>query len=221
MMEPGIEPALIMRAERLYTAVVSDILDGLGHRDQVMAPRIRPLDPEAKIVGVARTVRAEPVDGPPLAKEDNYRLTLAAIESMGTGHVMIVSEIQACFWGELLSLASLRRGARGIVIDGYTRDTTAIVALGFPTFCSGIHAADALGRVDVVEFGGQITSGGVSVDDGDLVIGDNDGVVTVPAAIAGEVVRLAEEKIDGENLVRTRLDEGMAPSEAYRRFGVL
>jgi 4-hydroxy-4-methyl-2-oxoglutarate aldolase len=135
--------------------------------------------------------------------------------------VMVVSEIQVCFWGELLSLASRRRGARGIVIDGYTRDIDGIVELGFPTFASGVHAADALGRVDVIEYGGRITAGGVTVDDGDLVLGASDGVVVIPDAIAEQVVALAEEKVRGENTVRVKLGEGMSVSEAYSKYGVL
>jgi 4-hydroxy-4-methyl-2-oxoglutarate aldolase len=214
-------PSLIDRCGALHPAVVSDILDKLGHRNQVMAPRIRPLYPEAKVIGRARTVRVEPVDGPPERPEDNYQKQIEAIESLGPDDVMVVSEIQVCFWGELLSLASRRRGARGIVIDGYTRDIDGIVELGFPTFASGVHAADALGRVDVIEYGGRITAGGVTVDDGDLVLGASDGVVVIPDAIAEQVVALAEEKVRGENTVRVKLGEGMSVSEAYSKYGVL
>jgi regulator of RNase E activity RraA len=107
------------------------------------------------------------------------------------------------------------------VIDGYTRDIEGIVSLGFPTFVAGIHAADALGRVDVVEFGGRITSGDVVVDDGDLILGGSDGVVVIPDAIAEEVVTLAEEKVRGENTGRLKLGEGMSVSEAYLKYGIL
>jgi regulator of RNase E activity RraA len=215
------DQAILDRAGALFPAVVSDILDQLGHRDQVMAPRIRPIYPEAKVVGRARTVRTVPVPGMPERAEDNYRMQLEAIEALGAGDVMVTSQMTTCFWGELLSLASARRGAHGIVIDGYTRDTKGIIALGFPTFAAGIHTADALGRVEVVEYGGEITSGDVTVRDGDLIIADFDGVVVVPAAIVEQVVTLAEEKANGENVVRARLDEGMSPSEAYRTYGVL
>jgi regulator of RNase E activity RraA len=217
----SLDTSLIARAEALYPAVVSDILDQLGHRDQVMAPRVRPLFPEAKVVGMARTVRVAPVDGPPERKEDYYKHELEAIESMQPGHVMVVSEIETCYWGELLSIASRNMGARGIVIDGYTRDTDGIIKLGFPVFCTGIHCADALGRVDVVEHGVEISAGDVTVNDGDLIIGSYDGVVVVPSDVAEQVVALAEEKLRGENMVRTKLEEGMLASEAYRRYGIL
>jgi 4-hydroxy-4-methyl-2-oxoglutarate aldolase len=213
--------SLIDRCGALHPAVVSDILDELGHREQVMAPRIRPLFPEARLVGRARTVRAVPVDGRPDSREDNYRKQIEAIETLGPDDVMVVSKIEVCFWGELLSLASRARGARGIVIDGYTRDIDGIVQLGFPTFVSGIHAADALGRIEVVEYGCRIDAGDVVVDDGDLVLGGSDGVVVIPAAIAEQVVTLAEEKVLGEDTVRVKLGEGMSVSEAYSRYGIL
>ena len=140
---------------------------------------------------------------------------------MGSEHVMVVSKIETCIWGELLSLASQKQGARGIVIDGYTRDCDGVIELGFPTFSAGIHAADALGRIEVVEHGGEIVSGGVTVRDGDLILGDYDGVVVIPMEIADEVVRLAQEKVGGENMVRVKLGEGMSVSEAYEKYGIL
>jgi 4-hydroxy-4-methyl-2-oxoglutarate aldolase len=213
--------SLMERCGALHPAVVSDILDQLGYRDQVMAPRIRPLFPEAKLAGRARTVRAVPVTGPPDRAEENYRLQLEAIESLGPGDVMVVSQIEVCFWGELLSLASRGRGACGIVVDGFTRDIDRIVELGFPTFVAGIHAADALGRVEVVEYGCQITAGDVVVDEDDLILGASDGVVVVPSAVAEEVITQAEEKVRGEDTVRVKLGDGMSVSEAYLRYGVL
>jgi 4-hydroxy-4-methyl-2-oxoglutarate aldolase len=213
--------SLIDRCGALHPAVVSDILDELGYREQVMAPRIRPLFPEARLVGRARTVLALPVEARPDSSADNYRKQIEAIESLGPEDVMVVSKIEVCFWGELLSLASRSRGARGIVIDGYTRDIDGIVELGFPTFVSGIHAADALGRIEVVEYGCQIDAGDVVVNDGDLVLGASDGVVVIPSDIAEQVVQLAGEKVRGEDTVRVKLGEGMSVSEAYSRYGIL
>lgn len=214
-------PSLLERASALVPAVVSDVLDQMGHRQQVMAPRIRPLFPAARVVAFARTVRAEPVDGPPADPADNYRNQIAAIESTGPEHALVVSRMDTCIWGELLSRAARRQGTRGIVIDGYTRDCEGVIELGFPTFTAGIHSADALGRIDVVEWGGEIVCGDVVVRDGDLVVAGYDGVVVVPSAIAEDVVRRAEEKLSGEQVVRGKLDEGMSVSEAYARYGIL
>jgi 4-hydroxy-4-methyl-2-oxoglutarate aldolase len=209
------------RADRLYTAVISDILDQLGYRDQVMDPRIRPLFPAARVIGFAKTVHVVPVPGVPERQEDYYQGEIAALEQLERDDVMVVSTIENCFWGELLSTAAQYRGARGVVLDCYTRDTQGITAMGFPVFAAGIHVADALGRVDVDQTGETIEAGGIPVRPGDMIMGDFDGVVVIPSEVTDEVIRRAEEKVSGENIVRRKLEEGMPLSEAFRRYGIL
>jgi len=213
--------SLIDRLERLYAAVVADCLDRLGARSQVLDPRIRPLTAAMKVAGYAATVRCVEVDAVPESRDDWYRGELAAVDALQPGDVMVVSTCRGSYWGELLATASRYRGARGLVADAYTRDTLALIELGFPTFAAGIHCADSLGRIDVDAVGVPITCGGVEVAPGDLVLGDHDGVVVVPAALAEEAVGLAEEKVVGENLVREKLAEGMPVSEAFRTYGVI
>jgi regulator of RNase E activity RraA len=215
------ETEVLLRLEGLPCAVISDVLDGLGLRDQVMAPRIRPLDPTLRVVGLARTVTAVPAQHLPTSREEQYKLQFSAIDSLLPGEVMVVSTIEHCFWGELLSVAASRRGARGIVIDGYTRDVAGIKALGFPAFVAGIHAADALGRVDVIAFGEAITSGGAAIDQHDFVVGDIDGVVVIPARVGLEVAVRAKEKINGESQVRRQLEEGELVGDVFRQYGIM
>ena len=105
--------------------------------------------------------------------------------------------------------------------DAYTRDTLALIEMGFPTFVAGIHCADSLGRIDVEAVGVEIMCGGVRVADGDYVLGDYDGVVDRPGGRRAEAIALAEEKVSGENLVRQKLEEGMPVSEAFRTYGVI
>ncbi len=213
--------SLIDRLERLYAAVVADCLDRLGARSQVLDPRIRPLTAAMKVAGYAATVRCVEVDAVPESRDDWYRGELAAVDALRPGDVMVVSTCRGSYWGELLATASRYRGARGLVADAYTRDTLALIELGFPTFAAGIHCADSLGRIDVDAIGVPITCGGVEVAPGDLVLGDHDGVVVVPARLAEEAVGLAEQKLAGENLVREKLAEGMPVSEAFRTYGVI
>jgi 4-hydroxy-4-methyl-2-oxoglutarate aldolase len=213
--------ALIDRLVRLYPAVVADCLDRLGTRSQVLDPRIRPLTRETKLAGYAATVRCVHVDAVPESREDWYRGELHAVDALEPGDVMVVSTCHGSYWGELLATASRHRGARGLVADAYTRDTLALIEMGFPTFAAGIHCADSLGRIDVDAVGVPISCGGVEVAPGDLVLGDHDGVVVIPAALGEEAIGLAEEKVAGENLVREKLAEGMPVSEAFRTYGVI
>jgi 4-hydroxy-4-methyl-2-oxoglutarate aldolase len=213
--------ALIERLERLHPAVVADCLDRLGVRTQVLEPHIRPLYADARVAGYAATVHCIDVEAVPEDRADWYRGEMSAVDSLQPGDVMVVSTCRGSYWGELLATASRYRGARGLVADAYTRDTLALMEMRFPTFAAGIHCADSLGRIDVDAVGVPISCGGVDVGPGDLVLGDNDGVVVIPAALGAEVIGLAEGKVAGEDLVRAKLAEGMPVSEAFRTYGVI
>lgn len=209
----------VERLGQLYTAVVADVLDRLGYRNQIMRANIRPLYPQAKTAGYALTVQTVP------AREINpaepYKGELAAVDALQANDVMVVSYCDGSFWGELLSTAARYRGCRGVVIDGYTRDTQAIIGMDFPVFCRGIHPSDSLGRLDVTSHNVPIVCGEVLVQPGDLVLADYDGLVVVPQHIAVETLEKAEEKVRGENMVRKKLAEGMSATEAFKRYGIL
>jgi len=212
---------ILERLERLYPAVVADCLDKVGVRQNVMDPRIRPLYPEARLAGFASTVHAVQVTEPPANPDDYYRGELQAVDALEPDDVMIVSTVQGSYWGELLATASRYRGARGSGVDGYTRDTLQLIEMQFPTFAAGISCHDSLGRIDVEAVGVPVECGGVRVEPGDLILADFDGVVVVPSAAADEVVTLAEGKVSGENLVRSKLAEGMPVWDAFRTYGVI
>ena len=211
--------AWVERLGKLYTAVVADVLDKLGFRNQCLDRRVRPLWPEAKCAGFALTVQTVParetVPAHPYAGE------LAAVDSLQNGDVLVVSESGCSFWGELLSTAARYRGCRGVILDGPTRDSAAIREMNYPVFHVGFHPADSLGRLDVVGHNVPINCGGVLIHPGDLVLADHDGVVVVPYGAAEETLRLAEEKVSGENLVRKALAEGMTTTEAFAKYGIL
>jgi regulator of RNase E activity RraA len=212
---------LLERLERLYPAVVADCLDRVGVRSNVMAPRIRPLYRDARMAGFASTVRAVEVDSAPANPDDYYKGELQAVDALREGDIMVVSTVEGSYWGELLATASRYRGARGIVVDGYTRDTLQLIEMAFPTFVAGISCHDSLGRIDVEAVGVPIECGGVRVEPGDLILADFDGIVVVPVGVADEVIALAEEKVSGENVVRSKLAEGMPVWDAFRAYGVI
>jgi 4-hydroxy-4-methyl-2-oxoglutarate aldolase len=212
--------ALLVRLEKLYVAVVADCLDRVGVRRNLLAPHVRSLYAGARVAGYALTVNVVDVDVAP-DREDWYRGEIAAVDSQQPGDVMVVSTSSGSYWGELLATASRFRGARGLVGDCYARDTASLIEMGYPTFVAGSLAYDSLGRIDVQGVGVPIECAGVTVHPGDLVIGDDDGVAIIPRGAAEEVVRLAEEKVAGENVMRDRLAEGMPVAEAFRTYGVL
>lgn len=209
------------RLGALPVAVVSDCLDALGLREQVMAPHLRPLADDHAMVGRAHTMRVLEVDGPPAGTDLHYAAEIAAVDSVEPGHVLVGSTCRGSLWGELLSTAAQFKGAAGIVADTFTRDVAGIRALGFPAFFAGIHAADSLGRIDVAEIGVEITCGGVRVREGDYVLADLDGVVVVPAERIEQTVTAAEEKSRREGDVRALLEEGRTVREVFDSFGIL
>src|SRR5512132_2702917 len=215
------DPIVLERLRALRPAIVSDCLDRMGLRQQVMAPQIRPLYATASLAGFAVTVNCVDVDAPPENPDKYYEGELRAVGALRPGDVMVVSTCNASYWGELLATASRYRGAVGIVADAYARDIEKLIEMEFPTFVAGISASDSLGRIDVDRVGVPIECGGVTVEPDDLVLADYDGVVVIPSEVAEEVVSLAEEKVLGENFVRDKLAEGMPVWEAFRTYGVI
>lgn len=211
----------LARLDRLFVAVVSDSLDKVGYRDNVLAPHVRPILPGSRVAGFAATVELVQVSSPPADPADSYRGEMAALESLQPGDVMVVSSCPGSYWGELLTIASLARGARGIVADAFTRDVAAINEMGFPAFVAGISAQDSLGRTDVVSHGRPITCAGVPVRQGDLVIADADGVAIVPSEVAEEVLALSEARVGVEKDMRSRLRDGVTITDAFHTFGIL
>ncbi len=124
-------------------------------------------------------------------------------------------------WGELLSTAAQVRGAAGVVMDGCVRDIRAIRAMGFPVFHGGITPLDTKGRARVMAIDVPIECAGVAVASGDLVFGDADGLVVVPKAAEGDVLRLAAEKLAGERDTLAELRQGKSLREVFDRYGIL
>lgn len=206
---------------RCYSAVLSDVLDTLGHRSRTMAPAIRPLVPTMRCWGEAVTIRMEAVGSVP---ERPFQMEMELLDDLRPGQV-IVAECRAqelsAFWGGLLTNAAIGRGAAGVVTDGGARDYAEITALGFAVFCRGLTPRDSLGRMDGVARDVPVRCGGVSVEPGDLVFADVDGVVVVPRAVAEDVVARAWEKVRGEGRVREELRSGASVVETFRRYGIL
>jgi regulator of RNase E activity RraA len=105
------------------------------------------------------------------------------------------------------------------VVDGGCRDTDFILELGFPVFCSFTTPKDIVSRWVPDRFGEPITIGEVTVCTGDYLIGDRDGVVVIPGALAEEVVSKTEAVMQTENKVRTAILAGVDPQEAYLKYG--
>ena len=222
MTKKKISDELLTRiSEKLYVAVVCDTLDKLGVRENVLRYDIRPLYPEARIVGRAHTALSVDVYEIP---EEPYKLEMEAVDTLKPGDCLVVTtngSTKTSFWGELLSTASQARGAVGAIVDGFTRDTKAIMEMRFPVFVRGISPYDSKGRSEVMDIDCPIRCGDVLVHPGDIMFADYDGAVCIPQDLAEDVVRLAEEKVSGENTVREELAQGIPVKEVFAKYGIL
>lgn len=213
----------------LFTAVVGDCLDAMGHTRQFLPPAIRPLSDDMCVMGRAMPVlEADDAGGesderrnPALRKA--FGLMLRALDDLREGEVYICAGASPAFalWGEMMTQCARNRGAAGAVVDGYSRDTRGILAQNFPVFSHGRYAQDQRARGKVVDFRCRIEVGGVAVKPGDIVFGDLDGVVVIPSEIEETVIQAAWEKAHGERRVFEAIKAGMSAQEAWDTYGIL
>ena len=211
--------------QNLYVAAVCDILDSLGFREQAMHQRLRPLLPDIHrcgFVGRARTFQWMQVDY--VDEEDPYGLEIEAMDSLGSGDVVVHSTDYGgtnAPWGELMSTLARRKGVVGCICDSQVRDCVQIIEMGFPVYYCGIRPLDSKGRGQVMAYDVPVRCGDVLVRPRDLVFADYDGIVVVPQSVEQEVLRLAHEKVGQESLSRQALLQGKSLREVYDRYGVL
>ncbi|MBN8460043.1 MAG: RraA family protein [Verrucomicrobia bacterium] len=215
--------------KELFTCVVGDVMDKLGRFHQFLPPQIQPLRPDMVVIGRAMPVLsvdvfAEKLEGtanPLMAKP--FGLMLEALDDLKPGEIYLNtgSSPRNALWGELMSTRAIRLGAAGAVLDGYTRDTKAVLELDFPTFGWGRYGQDSAPRYKVVDFRVPVEIGKVRVTPGDILFGDIDGVLVVPREIETEVFTLALEKARGEKKVKRAIEDGLSACAAFAQFGIM
>jgi regulator of RNase E activity RraA len=209
---------LVLR-EKLYTAVIGDILDQLGYVTQFLPADVRGITTDMNVVGRAMPVQ---LAASTKVRGQGFSNLMAALDALHEGEVYVASggNIQCAAWGELMTAAARGRGARGAVVNAYHRDTDRVLEQNWPVFSRGAYAQDAAVRSVVVDFRVRIDIDGVEVTPGDLVVGDRDGVLIVPQIVEVEVLMLAVEKVQAESRVREAIESGSSATDAFKAFGV-
>jgi regulator of RNase E activity RraA len=208
-------------SERLFPAVVGDVLDTMGFRHQFLPPSIQPLADDMILAG-----RAMPVVEEDMGAEDSgapFGLMFRALDDLRRHEVYLATGASPTYalWGELMTLRARQCGAAGAVLNGYARDTKGILAQGFPVFAMGRYAQDQAPRGRVTEFRVAVKIGAVEIRPGDILFGDLDGLLVIPREAEEEVIARALEKASQENLVRRAIENGMTAEQAFREFGVM
>lgn len=205
----------------LYTAVVADVLDALGLRQQVVSASLPRVSGQGVLVGRARTTQWEDINQ---LDPRPYELELAAVDACQTGDVLVAAaagSMRSGIWGELLSTAARLRGCAGALVDGAVRDVATMNEMGFMVFARGTCPRDSLHRQRVVAVDVSVEIGGVRIDPQDLVFADADGVVVVPRAVEREALDAAWNKVTAENCVRDEIRAGVPAGEVFKKYGVL
>jgi regulator of RNase E activity RraA len=204
-------------------------MDKLGFQHQFLPPAIIPLERAMVVCGRAMTVLEADCFDESVAGSHNpmsaqpFGLMLEALDDLKADEVYICtgSSPSYALWGELMTVRAIKCGAAGAVVDGYSRDTRGVLALGFPTFSHGSYAQDQGPRGKVLDFRIPIQIGQVRVTPGDIVFGDLDGVCIVPQSAEREVLDAAFDKARKEKVVRKALEEGMRAQDAFGKYGIL
>ncbi len=217
----------IVRKE-LYTAVVGDIMDKMGYLKQFLSPRLRPLSDDMFLVGRAMTVLEADIfceysggSNPILNKP--FGLMLEALDDLKQDEVYICAGASPDYalWGELMATRAKMCGAAGVVVDGYSRDTNGILKVGLPCFSYGRYAQDQAPRGKVLDFRVPIIINGVTINSGDIVVGDIDGVCIVPHSIEEELFTRVLEKARGEKVVKKAIEKGLTAKAAFKKYGIM
>jgi regulator of RNase E activity RraA len=207
------------RLAALYTGAIHDVLRAMGHERVVLPPAIRPLDPALKVAGPVWTVSGH-IDRTKSAHETLLGWT-QLLSRAPPGRVIVCQphNHEVALMGELSAETLKNKGVLGYVVDGGCRDVEFILRLGFPVFASFYTPSDIVGRWIPDRYGEPVTIGGVTICDGDYLLGDLDGVVAIPQAVAEEAIAKTETVAQTENRIRSAILAGMDPVDAYLRHG--
>ncbi|MDR3435914.1 RraA family protein [Telmatospirillum sp.] len=204
----------------LYTPVVGDILDDIGLYHQFLPQAIQPMREDMKLVGRAMPVLMIDVFG---RQEQPFGKLTEALDQLQPGEIYLASggDMRCAYWGEILTATARTRGGAGAVVNGFHRDTPMVLEQNWPVFSRGRYAQDSGVRTKVEAYRCPIEIGNVWVEPGDLVFGDLDGVLIVPARHEAEVIEKALAKARGEKKVRKEIEGGLSSTDAFRKYGIL
>lgn len=215
---PISDTELCRRYEGVTTAMVNDVLREKNYLYQTLPNNIKPLSPDMKVAGIAFTVKgSKNLD---IADEMQQRAKM--LENIETNSVVCwdtSEDNESAQWGEVMTMASIRRGCVGAIVDGGVRDTDMVLSQKFPVFCKYTTSNGMMGRFRMIGYQVPINIGGVHIYPGDIVFGDIDGCIIVPRCEAYEVLIRAEEIKTNEKEIKNMIIEGLSPTEVVKNGG--
>lgn len=215
---PISEAELCSRYEKVTTPMINDVLREKGFLYQTFPNSILPLKDDMKVVGIAFTIKGSKN----LSLEDEMIERAKMLEAIPKDSVCVwdtCGDDESAQWGEIMTMASVRQGCRGAIVDGGVRDTDRVLEQNFPVFCKYRSSNGMLGRFRLIGYQLPVMMGNVHVYPGDVVMGDIDGCISVPREIAYETLLRAEEIRDDETGIKEMVDKGMRPTQVVENGG--
>lgn len=207
--------------ETLYSGVLSDVLDAKGYRNQAIGKELMPLREDDIILGPAFTSIGTVVYSMP---ESPLTAQCRVVDQLKEGQVYVLvtrGEYNCAVFGELFATAIQQRKGAGVLLDGYVRDIKALKKMDLPLFYAGRDPRTSKGRTEINECGIPVIMHGVTINPGDIIFGDIDGVIIIPQGIADEVIEEALATIKKEDCVRDGLLNGDSLEKVYSEIGAI
>lgn len=207
--------------ERLYSGVISDVLDQMGYRNQVIPNDIIPLADDTILFGPAFTSIGTQVYSMP---EHPLIAQCKVVDQLKEGEIYVLvtrGEYCCAVFGELFATAVQQRGGAGVLLDAYARDLKVLKQMNFPLFYKGRDPRTSKGRCEINECQIPVKMGNVTIHPGDYIFGDLDGTVIIPKELVEEVLDRAFETARKEDTVRDGLQGGATLEKVYTEVGAI
>lgn len=213
---PATSAELVEAFDGLPTSTIGSVLDDLNLGGMIL--NIKPLATGMSFVGAALTVKE--VTGVQHTYQPADFALGTVVDRISPLDVVVIDNggQQVSTWGGLASLTAARNGARGLVVDGGIRDADEIIELGFAAFPRHVVPFSAKTRIKIIEINTVVKVDGVSVEPGDILVGDSTGIVRIPLARAAEVAAKARALVELDKQAAADIRSGLSFTQALRKF---
>lgn len=214
-----LSPAAFAKLQQVSTATLTSQLDKHGFRNTFLQG-IYPLRPDLRLVGYAFTLRYVPTREDLIDElyDNTKNIQRLAVESVGPDDVLVMEargDVRAATLGNILATRLRARGARGLVTDGALRDTPGYRELDFPAYVKAAHAATSFKIHHPLAMNVPVGCAGVLIMPGDIIVGDGEGVVAIPAAVAESVAHAAFAQEELETFIQAKVAAGASILGVY------
>lgn len=214
---------LCERYRRVCVSVVCDALYELGLPERVLPSALKPLMPEVRMAGIACTLVGRAIR-PGVGWDrglERIRSYLEMFKELTPDSVLVSCnpDSEVGHFGELTGNSAQQYGCTGVVLDGNLRDLDGLLDIGLQVFYRDLSPLNAIGRWEMVASQVPVTIGDVTVEPGDMIVGDRDGVLVVAGSESERVLAQAESIVGSEELVRADMRAGATPWEGLERHG--